>query len=123
MKLLVHAEEYVIASLPYGAFKPKEGEGFFAVICTTDGTTIVCQKFQEPLTATVEPGWRWVEVPGPFSFSEVGVLRQILEPLSVPIFAVSSFTKDHLFVKETDIQSAIFAWNSSGIEVEMVSGG
>lgn len=123
MKLIIHPGEYVVASLPYGTLKPREGEGFSAVIATTDGTTIVCPKYQEPLTAEVEGGWRWVEVPGPFGFSEVGILCQILKPLQIPIFAVSSFSKDHLFVKESDMEEAVKAWNRSGIEVVVASGG
>jgi hypothetical protein len=123
MKLILHPDEYVIASLPYGSLKPREGEGFSAVIATTDGTTIVCRKHQEPLSATVEGGWRWVEVPGPFGFSEVGILRAILDPLQISIFAISSFSKDHLFVKQSDIESAMAAWISSGFEVVIATGG
>ena len=123
MKLIVHPGEYVVASLPYGTQKPREGEGFSAVIATTDGTTIICPKYQEPLTAIAEGGWRWIEVPGPFGFSEVGILKQILHPLQIPIFAVSSFAKDHLFIKQSDIESAIKAWKDSGFDVVTATGG
>ena len=123
MKLLIHPEEYVIAWLPYGTLKPSESEGFFAVMVAGDGTTIVCRRHQEPLTATVEAGWQWVEVPGPFTFQEVGILRQILQPLDISIFAVSTFARDHIFVKHSDIERAVFAWKSSGLEVEFMPGG
>jgi len=123
MKLVVHPGEYVIASLPYGSLKPREGEGFSAVIATTDGTTIVCPKYQEPLTAVTEGGWRWVEIPGPFGFDEIGILKQILVPLQIPIFAISSFSKDHLFIKHSDIESAIAAWKDSGFDVVIAPGG
>jgi len=117
MKLVVHPGEYVIASMPHGVIKPEANEGLFAVIAAPDGTTIVCQRHFEPITATVETGWRWVEIQGPFGFSEVGILRSVLEPLSVSIFSISTFENDNLLVRETDLIVAVSAWKNAGFSV------
>jgi hypothetical protein len=117
MRLVVHPGEYVIASLPHGVIKPQANEGLFAVIAAPDGTTIVCQRHFEPITATVETGWRWVEIQGPFGFAEVGILRSVLEPISVSIFSISTFENDHLLVRESDLTSAVSAWKDAGFTV------
>ena len=67
-----------------------------------------------------EPGWRLLELAGPFGFAETGILASILDPLAragVGILAVSTFDTDFVLVKDEALEAAIAALEEAGHQV------
>jgi len=72
------------------------------------------------MLAEIERGWRWVRLEAEMGFEEVGVMAALLDPLreaGVSILALSTFSTDHILVKETDIPRAEAAWREAGFSV------
>jgi hypothetical protein len=64
-----------------------------------------------------EHGWRGIEVEGPLAFSQVGILAGLLQPLAdaqIPVFVVSTFQTDYIFVKEQQLSDAMKTLESTG---------
>jgi len=62
-----------------------------------------------PEGVRVERGWVALKLEGPFPFSMTGVLASFLEPLAeakIPVFAISTFDTDYVFVKREDLEQA-----------------
>ena len=57
------------------------------------------------------------KVGGPLSFGLTGVLLSIAQPLAqagVPIFAVSTYDRDYVLVKESTLAAALAALSKAG---------
>lgn len=93
-------------------------EGSFHSITRTPGElSIVCSERKVPRGSRCEKGWRRLEVEGPLGFSQTGVLASLSAPLSdagIPIFVVSTFDTDSLFVRRTDLARAARALRRAG---------
>ena len=75
-----------------------------------------------PGEATVEPGWSGLVVEGPLDFSQTGILSAIAGPLAragIPIFAVSTYDTDYVFMKTDRYSDAISALESAGHTVHV----
>ncbi len=74
-----------------------------------------------PADVRAERGWRCLKVAGPFSFTEVGVLASLTEPLApagISLFAVSTFDTDYLLVKADDLSHAAETLTSAGHQIQ-----
>ncbi len=64
-----------------------------------------------------EDGFRRLEVCGPFAFDAVGILASLAAPLArarIPIFAISTFDTDYLFVRRVHLARAVRTLESAG---------
>ncbi len=83
---------------------PPEGDdaGFWSLVVSDREISLVCRQELAPLGWRTEGPWRGVRVAGVLDFSLVGVLDALARPLAaarIPIFVVSSFDTDTLFVR------------------------
>ncbi len=93
---------------------------FSSVTRTADELSIVCST--ENVPKDVSPGPRWVclKLEGPFPFSQTGVLLSFIAPLSnngVPIFAVSTYDTDYVFIPEGHADRAVELLRQAGHEL------
>ena len=103
------------ASIPTGA----ESASFISITRTAEELSIVCLSDQSPPDAKCESPWTCFKLDGPFAFVLTGVLASFLDPLAdagVPIFAVSTFDTDYVFVKEELAAAALKALQDAGHE-------
>lgn len=92
---------------------------FFSVTSTGEELSIVCPSAQVPGEIVHENGWACLKLHGPFPFSETGILASFVRPLSeraIPIFAVSTFDTDYVFVKQEWVEKAVQALCDAGHE-------
>lgn len=89
---------------------------FLAV--TGEEISLVCEATRVPRGATdVEPGWRGVMIVGVIDFGVVGVVARISAALAkrdIPLFVVSTFNTDYIFVKSGAYPAALEALEKEG---------
>lgn len=110
---------FAVCKLPPGAPIPawSTAGDVFSVTRTADELSIVCRQELVPDTIQAERGWCCLRVAGSMEFTLVGVLASLTAPIAaagVGVFAVSTFDTDHLFVKETDFETAVTALRQAG---------
>ena len=120
-KLSLHllTEKFAINKLPqFGEIPSILSKGDMCFIFRSDEElTIICPDYMAPNNVQQELDWRCFKVEGQLKLDEVGVLASITEPLSeaeVPIFAVSTFTTDYIFVREEHLVNAVHALQKAG---------
>ena len=90
---------------------------FSSVTRTEDEVSIVCAAESVPEEHQPKSSWACFKVEGPFSFSEVGILASVIDPLvakGVPIFALSTFDTDYVLVGEDHAAIALQALRDAG---------
>jgi hypothetical protein len=113
------SDEYAICKLPPHAVVPSwlAPSAFHCVTRTLDELSVLCLAAQVPASVQQAGGWRLLKLQGPFSFTEVGVLAGVLEPLAaarVSILAVSTFHTDYVLVQTEDLTRARDALLAAG---------
>lgn len=102
------------ASVPSGAFAVvDDGREITAIVDQTKAGTI------DPIET--EPGWRILTFDVVLPFGLVGFLARVANALAqagVGLFVVSSFTTDHILVKNDDLDRARIALEKLGCEIE-----
>ena len=101
---------------------PANGGDFYCITRTSAELSVVCDEDLAPGDATVEPGWSGLVVDGPLDFSQTGILSAIAGPLAragIPIFAVSTYDTDYVFMKTDRYTDAIAALESAGHTVHV----
>jgi hypothetical protein len=122
-KLPLHLmnETFTINKLPQFAEIPSilaKGEMCF-IARTDEEFCIVCPDFMAPNNVQQELGWRCLKVEGEMRLQEVGVLSSILQPLAdanIPVYAISTFNTDYVFVMEENLVNAVQALQKAGHE-------
>lgn len=92
---------------------------FFSVTRTSEELSVVCDEEHAPDGFEVEAGWRAIKVDGPLAFSVTGVMSSLTGPLAgadVPVFTLSTFDTDYLFVKEERLEEAMAVLTAAGHE-------
>jgi len=92
---------------------------FSSVTRTKDELSVVCGAESVPEEHQPKSPWVCFKVEGPFSFSEVGILASVIDPLAekkVPIFAISTFDTDYVLVGEEYAGIALQALRDAGHE-------
>jgi uncharacterized protein len=121
LKLHMLGETFTINKLPQFAEIPSilsQGEMCF-IFRTDDELSIICPDYMAPNNVQQELGWRCFKVEGEMKLQEVGVLAAIAQPLAeaeVPMFAVSTFNTDYVFVMEENLVDAVHALQKAGHE-------
>jgi hypothetical protein len=102
-----------------------EGEGFVSVTQTKDEVSVLCaeERIPEGGGGVMKPerGFRGLKVTGPLDFGMVGVLSRLTTALAeagVPVFSVSTYDTDYLFVPDGKLREAVEALRSAGIKVD-----
>ena len=119
MMLTLHPDTYAVcrldptADMPFWAFSAQ----VVSVTRTAGELSVVCREDLAPPGVRAEKSWRCLEVVGPLDFSLVGVMAQlsdILARASISIFVVSTYDTDLIFVREEDVEEAIYVLSRSG---------
>jgi hypothetical protein len=119
MNLLMLPGIYSVCRLNPDEQEPdwKFGKAFRSITRTGSELSILCSSDLVPEEIEHEHGWRGIEVEGPLAFSQVGVLAGLLQPLAdaqIPVFVVSTFQTDYIFVKEQQLSDATKTLESTG---------
>jgi hypothetical protein len=103
-------------TIPDWATRP----GYYSVTRTGSELSIVCESENVPHDVEVESGWCGLEVEGPLDFNQVGILASLVQPLAdaqIPVFVVSTYQTDYLFLKLEHLPEAIRVLAGSGHQV------
>ena len=120
MKLEALAQDFSVCKVrDMASVRWEEGFCFFGK--TDAELSLVCEtRFAPAATVAREDGWKGVRVAGAMEFSLVGVLARLSSVLArreIPIFAVSTYDTDYIFVKAHDFQKAMDAFAAEGYEI------
>lgn len=124
--ITVLPQRYAVCQLAPGELFPQSSDSphYFAEIRTQHEVTLVCLEDAAPPVATIEGGWRVLEVEGPLQFELVGILASIstiLAGAGVSIFAQSTFNTDYILVKEEQLNVAVAALRAASAGYVVVS--
>lgn len=94
----------------------------FAVIHTSEETTVVCDEYSIPEIPhlNVEKGWRALQVAGVLEFELVGILAALLDPLAkagVSVFTLSTYSTDMILVKGNQLDETMMALKKAGHQI------
>lgn len=111
LALSVLPGEYAICLLQSSEPIPQwaEGNGLFSATRAHDELSIVCRKDRIPEEYEIDDGWTAIMFVGTFEFDEAGIVLSIIEPLSnseIGLFAISTFKRDYLLIKRSDLDKA-----------------
>ena len=111
--------QFAVCRLPADAAVPEWAlsSNFFSITRTADELSIVCPASAVPPEAKHEADWTCLKLEGPFPFTQTGVLVSFIQPLSdraIPIFAISTFDTDYVFVKEPWLEKSLEALHDAG---------
>ncbi len=85
---------------------------------TDSEKSLVCPSGAVPRNVLArEDGWKGFRISGMLDFALVGILADIsgiLAEKKIPIFAVSTYDTDHVFIKETFWRNAVEALKNEG---------
>ena len=93
---------------------------FFSITRTQDELSVVSPVENIPPDVNADPRWICLKLEGPFPFSQTGVLLSFIEPLSnsgVPIFAISTYDTDYVFIQQGHESRALGLLREAGHEL------
>jgi len=110
---------FAVCRLAAGASLPDWGFAgpFASVSRTAEELSVVCAEESVPTEVHTERGWVGFKLEGPFAFSQTGILAAFIAPLAesrIPIFAISTFDTDYVFVKEESVAAALATLRDAG---------
>lgn len=122
-------EPMAICRLDPSAEPPHDfsGASFWAITRTDEELSLMLpEKMAADVKYThldweVETGWRGLKIAGPLDFGMIGVIAGVSRPLAeagIPIFVISTYDTDYIFVKEKHFLSACEVIRSEGHIVE-----
>ena len=90
---------------------------FISITRTGEELSIVCPMENLPREIASAQHWICLKLEGPFAFSQTGVLRSFIEPLSsngIPIFAISTYDTDYILIPEQWAGAALTELSRAG---------
>ena len=122
LELILGPEALSICRLPPGVAIPEWAQTgiFVAITRTSEELSIICPSPSVPAGVPSNGGWRAVKVQGPWTFSEVGVLRAVVDPLTdagISLLAVCTFDTDYVLVRQAELTAALQALKGAGHHV------
>jgi uncharacterized protein len=93
---------------------------FSSITLTSNELSIICEEAHMPPGTKAERGYSCLRLEGPFDFQAVGILESFLAPLAqsgVPIFAVSTYDTDWIFIQEKHWTAALSVLVDAGHEL------
>jgi hypothetical protein len=123
LELILLPDLYAVCRLNKDAPFPAwdAANNFFSITRTSNELSLVYPQYVVPDDVLCERSWRCLKVVGTMDFSMVGVLAALVTPLAeaeVPVFVVSTFDTDYLFVKENDLVKAMAGLRAAGHTVQ-----
>lgn len=120
--------DYAVCLLGAKAAVPTwtDGEGFVSVSRGDDELSIVCRADRVPNDIEYQAGWEYeagwtaFKLTGKFAFDETGIVLSVIRPLSgngLGVFVVSTFHRDYLMVKTTNLPDVIEHLRKAGHSV------
>lgn len=110
-------QTFALCTLPPDATIPALDTDFYSLTHTPDELSLVVPESLAPSDATIEPGWRCLQVQGPLPFDMVGVLAGLTAPLAtanISIFSLSTYQTDFLLIRQNDIDRACQTLSDAG---------
>jgi hypothetical protein len=119
LELTLLRERFAVCRLASDATPPSwaAGDTFYSITRSTKELSVVVEESRVPAGVTSQPGWRVLQVQGPFAFSEIGVLASLTGPLAakeISVFVISTFDTDYLFVFEKQLAESVAALEQAG---------
>ena len=123
LELTLLRERFAVCRLAPDVATPSwaAGDNFYSITRTAEELSVAVEESRVPAGVRSQPGWRVLQVRGPFAFSEIGVLASLTGPLAmkkVSLFAISTFDTDYLFVFEEQLADAIAALEQAGHTIQ-----
>jgi hypothetical protein len=123
MKLFLLEERYCVCLLDPAEPIPDwvQGPGIRSSTYTASELSIVCPQRQVPMDIQHESDWRALQVEGPLAFEQVGILHSLLEPLAkalIPVFVVSTYLTDYLFIRTSYLVQASQTLMEAGHQIQ-----
>lgn len=112
--------EYSVCKLNADYDPGQQRTGILSITVKERETSLVCTTGQEPEKATIEPGWRALYVNGQIAFGLTGVVAGITSTVAsagLPVFVISTFDSDLLFLKQDTLIDALAALAVSGYAI------
>ena len=111
MKVSLLEETYGVCRLPSNTRIPEWTERqtkqtFLSITQTSEELSIVCPMQWIPSGVQCERDWKCIKIIGPLDFNQIGVISSMSGALaqhSIPLFVISTYDTDYLFVKEDNI--------------------
>ncbi|MGI6083513.1 MAG: ACT domain-containing protein [Limnochordia bacterium] len=111
---------YAVCRLDPRSGMPSWATGSFRSITQTgDELSVVCPQECVPSGVLHEGGWRIIKVIGPLDFALIGLMASISRALAeagISIFALSTYDTDYVLVKAVQLERAVEALTSRGVE-------
>jgi hypothetical protein len=119
LRLELLSEEFSLVQLSPVSTIPEwaTGTNFYSLTRTADEVSMVVPQRSVPLNVKAEKGWRCIRIQGILDFEMVGVLAALAVPLAragIPIFVLSTYNTDHLFVRTPQLERAIEVLKADG---------
>ena len=105
------------ASIPYWVYL----SDIYFIGRTPDELSIVCPSKFVPSSVKASTRWRAIRIQGPMSLEICGVLAAVVSPLkdaSIPVFTVSTFDTDYVFVQDNVLRKACGVLKENGHHVD-----
>lgn len=120
MKLKILPFEFTVCRLPRNERFACD-EPFCFLSRTDEELSMVCPTTVTPnCTEAREDGWEGFRIEGVLDFGLVGILARIASILaenSIPVFAVSTYNTDYLFLKKACFDQALGLLSENGYEI------
>jgi uncharacterized protein len=112
-------EKFVICQMHADAEIPSWATvaSFTSITRTGHELSIVCPLTAVPQEVKIDKGWIGFMLAGPFSLTQTGILHSFLDPLAragIPIFAISTYDTDYVFVPEDTVERGIETLEAAG---------
>lgn len=82
---------------------------FYSITRTEEEMSIIVKESSAPQDVEKEVGWRAFKIEGILDFSQTGILSSLsglLAAEGLPVFVVSTYNTDYIFIKEKDLEKA-----------------
>ena len=117
VKLSVDSSRYIIAKLKE---VPKFSGEIFAVIRDNKEVTVIAKEGFELQSISEEKFFKLItfDVTLPFDLTDfLSHVSALLASKNIPIFAISAYSTDHMFIREENLDSAVKVLEKDGMTV------
>jgi hypothetical protein len=115
LKFSVDDSRYIIAKLKEA---PEFSDKIFSIIRDKNEVTVIAKEGLELQRISEEKFFKLITFDVTFPFGLTGFLSHVstlLASKNIPIFAISAYSTDHIFVREENLDSAIEVFKKDGM--------
>jgi uncharacterized protein len=119
LTLALLKSSYALCRLdPYAGVPTWASRGdFWSITRNSEEVSVLCPEDAIPANIESERGFRALQLTGPMSFNQTGILDSVVEPLShaeIPILVVSAFDTNYVLLKQDVLNRAVAVLTESG---------